>query len=185
MDVFHYYRDLETLNSAYDLFMSSSQYLSSNEEQREERAMGAERAKDVFDNYMGSQGRNKNLGLYYCFLAWEEVGTQIGWTRRLDKEKTSGGDSSGHKSTSNGNGRGPIVKGSTSSDQTRLNEFGVQFKNSMDNIQSLLSPSQSDKSSIGASKVPIIMRKLTLKRKSSKTKCWRDWRKLWMVPDIH
>ena len=44
-----------------------------------------------------SQGRNKNLGLYYCFLAWEEVGTQIGWTRRLDKEKTSGGESSGHK----------------------------------------------------------------------------------------
>ena len=114
--------------------------------------MGAERAKDVFDNYMGSQGRNKNLGVYYCFLAWEEVGTQIGWTRRLDKDKTSGGDSSGHKSSSNGNGRGSSVKGSISSDQSRITEYGIQLKHSMDNIQSLLSPSQTDKNSIGDSR---------------------------------
>lgn len=43
-----------------------------------------ERRMNCFENFVGPHGRSKNLGLFYCFIAWEGKNTR--WTtRRLDQ----------------------------------------------------------------------------------------------------
>jgi hypothetical protein len=43
-----------------------------------------ERRMNCFENFVGPRGRSKNLGLFYCFIAWEGKPTR--WTtRRLDQ----------------------------------------------------------------------------------------------------
>jgi hypothetical protein len=51
----------------------------------------AERAKSVWDSWIGQPGRNKNVGLFYCYLVWEKNAvSRPGFTRKLPSNKRVG-----------------------------------------------------------------------------------------------
>ena len=58
-----------------------------------------ERRMNCFENFVGPHGRSKNLGLFYCFIAWEGKTTR--WTtRRLDQSLAVSSVSSSSSTTS-------------------------------------------------------------------------------------